>query len=392
MTSLLTSVEASVGQPTLEPGNPAPLPSVDFSRDGNLGFDPVSMRHFMHSWMPMGIRVVINLPYIGDDDTYLFAIRHSPIIPHLAWRRARAVKYWRDNFPVRAGRTGNTGISITQHSMPPVCSLLAQCYRAWKGSIQYELRCVSNFAAQGAIVVGQRRNVFYSFSNSFDPTIGGFLPGFSAPNTNNQIAFMHNAYSYSDVSMFRHIQTTSPYTRIPPWFDQFSYESACFSNVTGIENRYPTDPALWRALQWGHDEVVFSLKGAIAASDTSNQLMFELHMRLCEDFEFDQPVPPPPWLLDTYVLATGVNNPRRIITIPSTAWRFSGNNTIVAATTAISAEASVIVSPPSSQPATEDDSDGDFFPSRSVQTEPVYDQIPAPTPRQKFDAARKNFR
>lgn len=37
--------------------------------------------HYIKTWQPMGIRVIVNLPFIGDDATPIIFIRANPWIP-----------------------------------------------------------------------------------------------------------------------------------------------------------------------------------------------------------------------------------------------------------------------------------------------------------------------
>ena len=42
---------------------------------------PFGFEHLIHQWQPMGIRVTLNIPFVGNDRDYLFAIRNGPFIP-----------------------------------------------------------------------------------------------------------------------------------------------------------------------------------------------------------------------------------------------------------------------------------------------------------------------
>ena len=157
---------------------------------------PMDISCWINQWQPMGIRVVVDLPFVSDDSSYLFVIRNGPLIPHpmrlyhdynnaaptppnyaaigprhgqltsdninvYAWNNMRNVMHssapnWSadnvafgDKYPIR----------IVYHDLPPPLSSLAHCFRRWRGDMQYRIRTVAGFATQGYVFASCIKNV-----------------------------------------------------------------------------------------------------------------------------------------------------------------------------------------------------------------------------------------
>lgn len=298
------------------PPNETPMPGV--AKPTTALFPmcrPVSFIEQMRKWQPMGYRVMITLPYIGDDRTYLFMIRAQPHIPWLPdlmrdapmwlYNTQSQIRYY-NHFrpvihdvsyigapatwgpqsmsprPIPVDSNGVGLISITQHSPPPLFAELARNYRKWRGSIKYRLRCVSNFATQGYVFTTfLRRLAMHQGDFDFNKQM---VPVYRPDWSYNQ--GMLNAYLASDCSMFRHIEVTAPYEYLTSWKD---YHEDMF--VRSAPKQLPNIANTARADHNLENFIGVGLRGQIAASDTQNQLWYELEYAAGDDFEFALPTP-----------------------------------------------------------------------------------------------------
>ncbi|UUW06599.1 VP3 [Cat Tien Hospitalitermes polycipi-like virus] len=250
----------------------------------------------------MGIRIAIQLPYIGDDRSALFGIRHTPIIPHCGLPFPGAVAYWQDNFPVRTVTRNRSGITITQHSPPPHPSIMAFHHRYWTGSIKYRLNAVTNFTASGYVWVTKMRNVVSV--NQIDHPDAIMFRHVSTRDGMPSAAF-HSSFLRSDISMFRHIEIESPYEYIVPFQDTFFElnESLQLVDSNGARTRMYDTP---RPNNW--DWLIVGIRGSIASADTSNTLYYELEYCLGDDFQFALPLlPSPVYLVSPYTFTEQAN-------------------------------------------------------------------------------------
>ena len=117
---------------------------------------PISMANLIYQWQPMGYRVVLNLPFVGDDSSFLFYIRNGPFIPKpgvqysdvatpevptniykgkvtdFALNNMSAVYLFSDKFreyPNYSESTKDFVLTLTQYSNPPPIATIAQCIR-----------------------------------------------------------------------------------------------------------------------------------------------------------------------------------------------------------------------------------------------------------------------
>ena len=143
---------------------------------------PFGFEHLIHQWQPMGIRVTLNIPFIGNDRDYLFAIRNGPFIPDYqhqytdsvvykgdetgaktmvynsyAWNNMRNVIHAKPSW-IKDADPGNDSIYITQYDSPPLLSSLSTMFRKWRGTMHYRIRTVAGFTTQGYPFVSMVRN------------------------------------------------------------------------------------------------------------------------------------------------------------------------------------------------------------------------------------------
>lgn len=284
----------------------------------------VSVLDWIHQWQPMGYRVVVNLPFTGDDSSYLFAIRNGPFIPRwekwytprnrdtipvtgkcngaagcvyqtpfYAWNNTRAV------FPLdTSGTNRGKSIVVTQYDAPPLLSTLAQSFRRWRGDMQYRIRLVAGFVTQGYLIVT-------SLKNKFLP-IGKYNEyWFPVQLTTQDLSYregMQNAYVLSDTSMIRHAEVTMQYEYPLPYYDQYEwlarrvnpYPYMCRSHPGSVEvcKTVRVGPR-FDQLPHGDNFLVVGLRGQIASGQAGSQLAFELEYRAVEGFQFADPGFPP---------------------------------------------------------------------------------------------------
>lgn len=323
------------------------VPRCDIPRA--FGFD-----HLIHQWQPMGIRVVLNLPFTGNDQDFIFAIRNGPFIPRLFYqytdsdgatefkkdaptvldptkRKVTATRnyesYAINNMRnvIHAGKqyssivADESAITITQFDQPPILSSLSTMFRRWRGTMHYRVRTVAGFTTQGYIFSTLVRN---------SPGIIGVYP------TQSQVAgvlredasyreAMINSYIMGDTAMFRHFEVQVPFEYPVPYYDQY--------NWIGNRSR-PADKFMWandskdvqqaetirfiRNEPHGDNFLLIGLRGKLDSSVQNSQVTFELEYRAGDDFQFSDPFLP---YNNHYLVpqATFVKLPMSILTVPS---------------------------------------------------------------------------
>ena len=289
---------------------------------------PFTFNDIIHRWQPMGIRIIVNLPYISNDSQWLFLIRHNPYIPWIGEDRGNDICNFSNLFPVRfqpgqekAGNLDNSAVTITQHSPPPLLSLLSQIHREWRGSIKYRLRTVSNFTAQGYIFATLLRNET-PISGIVDPLHTQFIQ------TQDDYSYsqgMYNSYTQSDLSMFRHLELVVPYEYPVPFFDQFNYFSRGSAAKVGVD----------MIEHHGDTYIAIGVRGAISTPSTSSQVMFELEYAAGDDFQFGNPFILPRGAFNSKSMYFGKTSPRAQISttliMPDKRFKTDGINTVTAA-------------------------------------------------------------
>lgn len=261
----------------------------------------LSFTEMYSCWQPMGVRVVVNLPYVANDSHALFVIRVNPFIPHLGDTIPDNIYFFSNLFPVRhdiaitseaitEGNLAGNAVTISQVGMPPPFSIMSRAYRRWKGSIEYRIRSTANFATQGQIVVGMVRNLPVIYGTR-DP----FRTEFPLVRPDATLAeIMLNSHIISDISNFRHIEITAPFAWPIDWYDQFTrlqYGMVSFGALST-----PATVTADYVNPVGDNYIFVCVRGTLASNDTSNQVAFDLDYKPGPDFEFSEPaIPPPGW-------------------------------------------------------------------------------------------------
>lgn len=283
----------------------------------------ISMLSLMYQWQPMGFRIVIDLPFISNDRSYLFAIRNGPFIPLpfykyddtnnvaedenfkttgdpnpkilskdidcFAWNNTRPVTHFQtfDELKASAEFPKDYKIKISQFDYPPFLSALSQMFRRWRGDMQYRIRTVAGFATQGYVIVSSLKNVPSPIwcGNPFK-----YRPSYVRQDASYRESMM-NAYVMSDTSMFRHIEVTQQFEYPVQWYDQFMWLSR---RVSPLSTATVTQgPQFWSMSEpHGDNFTVVASRGSIAASHTGAQLVFEIEYRAVEGFQFADPFLP----------------------------------------------------------------------------------------------------
>nr|WAL01504.1 structural protein [Electric ant polycipivirus 2] len=287
----------------------------------------ISMLNLIHQWQPMGIRIIVNLPFIGNDQDVLFYIRNGPFIPRWdknykatnpfkAWPKpdlpddTTLRQYaWNNTKNVWLGKSfdkfnyGQSGVIMTQYDYPPILSTLSQAFRRWRGDMQYRLRSVAGFATQGYLIVAPYKNIF-SPIGSYDEY--ATYPAITRQDTSYREAMM-NAYVMADTSMFRHVEVTVPYEYPAPWYDQYAWLARRVSpnsaavNATVTESDYKTKMGfIVTAEPHGDNFIAVMLRGKVETTETGGQIAFELEYRAMEGFQFADPGLPPNDLTEPY--------------------------------------------------------------------------------------------
>lgn len=284
----------------------------------------ISIQNLIYQWQPMGIRVIVDLPFIGNDQDCLFMIRNGPLIPR--WNKVYMDTWRESGFPVVANvsmelkqfawnnmrnvyhghavdkqQFSSSGIHITYYDYPPVLSSLCQSFRRWRGDMQYRIRSIAGFATQGYIIVAP-------FKNLFSP-IGSYNEYKSEPAILRQDASyreaMMNAYVMADTSMFRHVEVSVPYEYPAPWYDQYAWMArrVCGTRYA-VNSQFGSGVSASTILNLephGDNFIGVLLRGQVATTSTGGQIVFELEYRAQEGFQFADPGLPPDDLCEPYI-------------------------------------------------------------------------------------------
>lgn len=285
----------------------------------------ISCLELIYQWQPMGFRVTINLPFVSDDQSYLFAIRNGPFIPIpmypyndfnnvnpepenkttgspcpemtktelncYAWNNMRPVHHFQTFNPLSTERyefPKDYGIIIDQYDYPPILSSFAQMFRRWRGDMQYRLRVVAGFATQGYLIVSSLKNVPAPIA-CYNPT--KYRVPFMRQDTSYREAMM-NSYIMADTSMFRHIEATMQFEYPVQWYDQFQWMTRRISPVAAVGCNQTQKEKWTPAEQHGDNYLLAATRGTIAAAHTGAQLVFEIEYRAMEGFQFADPFVP----------------------------------------------------------------------------------------------------
>lgn len=289
---------------------------------------PFGFEHLIHQWQPMGIRVTLNLPFTGNDQDYIFAIRNGPFIPTLfyqyfdtsaeasfdvngvldpktrklgandtyesyAFNNMRAVLHAGPNY--KQIKPDSSAVYITQFDQPPILSSISTMFRRWRGTMHYRVRTVAGFTTQGYIFSSLVRN---------SPGIIGLYPtqnyvaGVSREDSSYRES-MINSYVMGDTAMFRHFEVQVPFEYPVPYYDQYNWignrsrpadkfmygrKTDVISSVSRLRN-INNEPH-------GDNFVLIGLRGKLESSVQNSQITFELEYRAGDDFQFSDPFLP----------------------------------------------------------------------------------------------------
>lgn len=310
---------------------------------------PIDIMGLIHQWQPMGIRITLKFPFVSNDWGYLFLIRNGPFIPRhnhpsedinlkldttrYAFNNLRNVfllpsdGYWNDlvSYP------DNYPLSLSVYDYPPMLSTLAQCFRRWRGDMQYRVRVVAGFGTQGYLVAGNLKNEVMPV---------GIYDEYSAtPNITRLDAsyrqMMMNGYVMSDTSMFRHLEVTVPYDYPTEWYDQYQWiANRCtpraVTKMPSAPDKFAfTNPRVISEIS-GDDFVAVGVRGSIESRDTAT-MVFELEYRAAEGFQFAEPgLPPWDMMADRRRIVESQHPYDMVKTMPSKEWRSDGVSKITA--------------------------------------------------------------
>ncbi|ULG21220.1 putative capsid protein [Anoplolepis gracilipes virus 3] len=313
---------------------------------------PFDFDHLIHQWQPMGIRVTLNLPFTGNDQDYIFAIRNGPFIPTLFYqykdsscettldptskqpsiqnRKLTTMDTYQcyafNNMRnvTHAGKTytqidpDQQAVYITQYDAPPILASLATMFRKWRGTMHYRIRTVAGFTTQGYIFSSVVRN---------SPSVVGIYPtedttpGIQREDRSYRES-MINSYVMGDTAMFRHFEVEVPFEYPVPFYDQFNWignRSRPAKNFMTCDVNGTTRVQRLRNIHnepHGDNYILFGLRGKLESSVQNSQITFELEYRAGDDFQFADPfLPYNAHFLTPY--STYSDNKTSIIQVPS---------------------------------------------------------------------------
>lgn len=315
---------------------------------------PMSVSSLIYQWQPMGIRVIVNLPFIGNDSDCIFYIRNGPLVPYPAdccfysdsaydsnaelykdpvssfgTNNMQAVAQYGDKFEVYPNFSDTSKafpVVITQYDMPPPIASFAHMFRRWRGDMQYRIRVVAGSITQGYIIIMPYKNVFIPIAVYDQFKVRPALQKQDASYRPQMI----NSYGLVDVAMFRHSEITVPFDYPVPYYDQYAWmarrvtPAPFFLPYSGTGQ--PPTKAVGRdhvaSEPHGDNLIGVGLRGALQTSLTGSQLEFEIEYRCAEGFQFADPFLPHCNIIQSSVTAAEEHIlPYRI---PDRAWTSDG--------------------------------------------------------------------
>lgn len=358
---------------------------------------PVSVISQVYKWYPTGLRVVMNLPIVGNDKSFLFLLRAHPLILTPAMCQQyfnNAANVYGNMFPFKYTTAKSdpfnggkeyinildNSINFVQHSPPPLATYLALSHARWRGGIDFSFRTTSQFTNQ-ANVYATRIPAILETMNKLDGSssvscddgttqtnyVFGVQPNMDRGSLYAN-TFQTNSWVNADLAVQRHLEVTIPFEHPCPTVD--------------------TRRMLWQACQSAYDQsggafdtfsqfLAFGLKGGIDAGSGPQQIQMELYARLHpEDTQFLNYTGLPYFLteeeqygfMDDYNMGPGKNS----IIFPNNLVR--NNNTAFW----LSSETSSSVAPPSS-----------LVPTGPTPNESTITPTTTPSSMRKVTAAKK---
>lgn len=244
-------------------------------------------------WQPTGYRIVIKLPYVGDDKTPLLGVRVTPRIPQECFnpsvKEANQPIYNNDIlYPLpaeskAAPTAADSPIEITRVDSPGPLPRLASSFRYWRGSLKYRFRAVTNFLAQGYVICGVVHGTAADMIKNTTAT------GSTAKTLQRALRriqrvgegygqFMLTNYALTDLSQYRHIEAVVPYQGFTTWYDNEYYDATW--GTTGAITDIQTESFL-----------ILAARGAITSTGGSSAtLAYELEIAAGPDFQLCGPI------------------------------------------------------------------------------------------------------
>lgn len=237
----------------------------------------------IHRWQPMGYRVVINLPFVSDDINPLFAIKVTPYI-HPAFQTSITNssvftnQYFSNVYPSPSTLSSTSvAVTCTRYDNPPTLAAVAAAHRFWRGSMKYRMRCVSNFIAQGYVILVAVKGMVAKQCSRATQTLKTNHRPIQGIDTSAK-RFMCNSYEMSDISFFRHNEVTVPFEYPVPFYDTYR-------NV--LEEIFDADGESYET-NCPDTFVVAYNRGGITSPTAGAQVVYELEYCPGDDLTFSQ--------------------------------------------------------------------------------------------------------
>nr|ULF99678.1 MAG: putative capsid protein 2 [Picornavirales sp.] len=240
----------------------------------------------VYRWQPMGYRIVINLPFVADDINPLFAIKVTPYLhPVIQFRGTTVVVtnggLYSNIYPSPSTLSATSvGVTCTRYDVPPILSSVASAHRFWRGSMKYGLRCVSNFAAQGYVILTVAKGLVGSQIDTRTTSVATLRTQHRPIQGLDTSArrYMHNSYLKSDISFFRHNEVTVPFEYPVPFYDTY----------TALDEERAMGAQEIPEINCPDNFVVAYNRGGITGSTAGAQVVYELEYCPGDDLEFSQ--------------------------------------------------------------------------------------------------------
>lgn len=258
-----------------------PLPEDPKSEVSKLNL--ISNSDFLtliHRWQPMGFRVVVNLPFVADDINPLFAIKVTPYIPPVMQRRGNVVslsgQFYSTIYPSPSSLSSTSqAVTVTRYDTPPSLACTAAAYRFWRGAMKYRLRCVSNFSAQGYVIITTAKGLVSTELTSNTQSLATTHRPIQGLDVGAK-RWMANGYLMSDISFFRHNEVTIPFEYPVPFFDNVQSLREVMAQLSG---GIP-------AINCPDNFLVVYNRGGITGSTPGSQVVYELEYAPGDDMQF----------------------------------------------------------------------------------------------------------
>lgn len=199
-------------------------PNLPSSTTMNNADVPVEIYDVLRKFQPLGIRVEVKTPFIGDDTQPLFAIKCDPY-QQVDMTGPNIVPIYSPIYPMPGTEDMNVynpSVVATIYDYPPPIAYAVAGHRFWRGSLLYHMRVVSTFITQGYLRIGIIKGQCATEINTSGEAFGTGLREnhriVTGCHTGNRDAMAH-AFQRIDMSMFRHADIVVPYDHALPFRD-----------------------------------------------------------------------------------------------------------------------------------------------------------------------------